>query len=114
MGKRLCLVLACFVMAVGMAFAQKTVSGTVLDSSTGEPVIGAAVMVKGTSIGIATDVNGKFTLKNVPEDATLLHISYLGMKTKEPAIKSVMQIFLDTDVKMTDEVMVVAFGEQTK
>ena len=114
MGKRLCLVLACFVMAVGMAFAQKTVSGTVYDSSTGEPVIGAAVMVKGTSIGIATDVNGKFTLKNVPEDAKLLHISYLGMKTKEPAIKSVMQIFLDPDVKMTDEVMVVAFGEQTK
>ena len=114
MGKRLCLVLACFVMAVGMAFAQKTVSGTVYDSSTGEPVIGAAVMVKGTAIGAATDVNGKFTIKNVPNSAQFIHVSYIGMHTQEVAIQPVVTINLNPDTETLDEVMVVAYGTAKK
>ena len=86
MGKRLCLVLTCFVMAVGMAFAQKTVSGVVLDAQTAEPIIGAAVMVKGTAVGAPTDIYGRFTINNVPEGHKILKVTYLGMKDKETAI----------------------------
>lgn len=115
MGKRLMLFISCLVLSAGMAFAQKTVSGTVLDEATGETVIGATVTVKGyPGIGAATDINGKFTIKNVPNEAKFVHVSYLGMKTKEVAIKNLMQIFLEPDTKLVDEVMVIAFGQQTK
>lgn len=114
MGKRLCLVLACFVMAVGMAFAQKTVSGTVLDAHTAEPIIGAAVMVKGTAVGAPTDVYGRFTIKDVPEGAKILKVTYLGMKDKEVAIKANVKIYMEQDAQAVDEVMVVAYGSQKR
>ena len=63
------------------AFAQQTVSGTVTDA-TGETVIGVTVMVKGTTNGVATDISGKYALKNVPADATIV-FSSLGYKTVE-------------------------------
>ena len=92
MGKRLWLALICLMMTASMAFAQKKVSGVVLDMQTGEPVIGAAVMVKGTAVGAPTDVNGRFTINNVPEGAKILKVTYLGMKDKEAAIKDGMKI----------------------
>lgn len=68
------------IIAIG-AYAQgKTVSGTVLDKS-GESVIGASVVVKGTTNGTITDFDGKFTLSNVPNDASL-EISFVGFKTQ--------------------------------
>ena len=62
----------------------KRITGTVVDA-TGEPVIGATVMQKGTSNGTITDVNGKYTI-NVPAGATLV-ISYIGFGTQEVAAK---------------------------
>ena len=68
--QRLFFVALLSVLAVG-AFAQsKTVSGTVLDK-TGESVIGASVVVKGTTNGTITDFDGKFTLQNVPDNGTI-------------------------------------------
>lgn len=68
------------IIAIG-AYAQgKTVSGTVLDKS-GESVIGASVVVKGTTNGTITDFDGKFTLSNVPNNASL-EISFVGYKTQ--------------------------------
>jgi hypothetical protein len=83
--QRLFFVALLSVLAVG-AFAQsKTVSGTVLDK-TGESVIGASVVVKGTTNGTITDFDGKFTLTNVPESGTI-EISFVGYKTVNVAVK---------------------------
>ena len=67
MGKKILFLLVCALMSVNMVFAQTSqVVGTVIDSETGEPLIGAQVKVEGTTIGALTDLDGKFTLKNLP------------------------------------------------
>ena len=115
MRNRLLFFLTCMMLSASIAFAQKTVTGQVIEAATGEPVIGAAVKVLGTSLGQATDVNGQFKIANVPDAAKTLLVSYLGMKDKEVAIKSSdMKIYLEIDVKAIDEVFVVAYGTATK
>lgn len=69
------------------AFAQnKTITGLVVDGN-GESIIGASVLVKGTTNGIITDIDGKFTLNDVPE-AGVIQISYIGYKTQEISAKN--------------------------
>ena len=114
MGKKLCLILTLCLMSVGMAFAQKEVSGTVYEAATGDPIMGATVRVQGTSIGATTDMNGNFTIKNVPNEATSLLVSYLGMQDADVAISHNMKISLKEDTKLLDEVFVVAYGTATK
>lgn len=98
-----------------MAFAQQKVTGSVIDVETGEPVIGASVVVKDAGgIGAATDMNGNFTIQNVPNSAKLLTVSYLGMATKEVAIKPTLKIYLESANKMLKEQIVVAFGTATR
>ncbi|WP_455627893.1 carboxypeptidase-like regulatory domain-containing protein [Parabacteroides chinchillae] len=63
---------------------QKTISGKVVDEN-GEPIIGANIVVKGTTIGIITDINGEFTLQ-VPSDQSILEISYIGYKSVEISV----------------------------
>lgn len=75
--KRLSFLLGLLLICGGLA-AQKRVSGVVTDSK-GEPVIGAQVTVKGTSISVITDVDGRFFLENVPEDAVKISVKSLGM-----------------------------------
>ena len=101
-------------MSVGMAFAQKTVSGTVYEAETGEPAIGATVRVTGTSVGTVTDIYGNFTMNNVPGDATTVTVSYVGMETQEVAIKPNMKIYMQSTAADLDEVIVVAFGTTKK
>ena len=101
-------------MSVGMAFAQKTVSGTVYEAETGEPAIGATVRVTGTSLGSVTDIYGNFTINNVPGDATTLTVSYVGMETQEVAIKPNMKIYMQSTAAALDEVVVMAFGTTKK
>ncbi|MCM1050917.1 MAG: TonB-dependent receptor [Paenibacillus sp.] len=92
--------------------AAAKVTGEVLDA-TGEPLIGASVMVKGTSEGVATDIDGRFTL-NVPMGATLV-VSYVGYKTQEVNVNSDnLVITLADDTAMLDEVVVVGYGTQKK
>lgn len=90
--------------------AQVTVTGTVLDDI-GEEVIGATVLEKGTSNGIATDTNGKFTLKVKSAKATLL-VSYVGFQTKEVAVngRKTLNISLVPDSKLLNETVVVGYG----
>ncbi|WP_373724621.1 carboxypeptidase-like regulatory domain-containing protein, partial [Bacteroides heparinolyticus] len=88
-----------------------TVNGLVVDA-TGEPVIGASVVEKGTSNGIVTDLDGKFTL-NVKPGATL-KISFIGYQPQEVKATPTMKIVLKEDTELLDEVVVVGYGTQKK
>lgn len=92
----------------------KTVSGTVVDAN-GEPIPGATVVVKGTTTGTITDMDGNFTVFGVPEDATL-QFSFVGMKTVEVAVgeKSSFNIVLQEETLGLDEVVVIGYGVQKK
>lgn len=92
----------------------KKVTGIVLSEEDNSPVIGANVVIKGTSSGTITDTDGKFTLTNVPASAKTLQISYIGMKTQEVAIRPTLKIILQPNTQMIDEVMVVAYGTSKK
>ncbi len=96
------------------AFAQKTVSGTVVDAA-GETIIGASVIVKGTSTGTVTDFDGNFTIQNVPESGNLV-ISYVGYRTQTIAVagKNQLKVTLEEDKQLLDEVVVVGYGVQRK
>lgn len=101
--------------AVSMAFAQQKVTGVVIESETGEPVVGASVIVKGANgVGAATDINGKFTIANVPSNAKTLTVSYIGMKSKDVTIKPNLKVYLDSDAKALSEQIVIAYGTATK
>ena len=102
------------VLCTSSAMAQKKVTGTIVDAA-GEPIIGASVMVKGTSNGSVTDFDGNFTINNVPEDATLV-FSYVGYRTQNLSArgKSNFQISLEEDKQLLDEVVVVGYGVQRK
>ncbi len=103
------MILTCIIASVGLSVAQTTrVSGTILDD-TGETVIGASVVAKGTTVGTVTDVDGNFSL-NIPSDKKTLVISLIGMKTKEVAAGTDLEIILENDSKLMDEVLVVAYG----
>ena len=82
------------------------VTGVVISEEGNEPVVGASILVKGFSQGVITNVNGEFTLTNVPNDARTLIISFVGMKTQEVAIKPQLRIIMSNDSQMLDEVIV--------
>ena len=79
--QRLFLVALFSVLAIGAAAQSKTVSGTVTDK-TGETVIGASVVVKGTTNGTITDIDGKFTISHVPDNG-IIQVSFVGYKTQD-------------------------------
>ncbi len=97
------------------AFAQTTVNGLVIDNNR-EPVIGASVLVKGTTTGTATDFDGRFTLK-VPEGNSILVISYVGCETREIAANSPelqSGIVMRENVQNLDELVVIGYGSVKK
>lgn len=99
-------------ISISLVTAQvANVSGIVVSAEDGEPIIGASILVKGTTTGTITDVNGKFNFSNLPTSATSLIVSYVGMKSQEVQIqKNVMRIELATDTEVLDEVIVTAMG----
>ena len=105
--------LLCFALG---AHAQGgiAVSGQVTDEA-GEGVIGASVMVKGTSNGTVTDLDGNFTIQNVPENGSIV-VSYVGFHTQTIPVagKSQFNITLEEDKQLLDEVVVVGYGVQRK
>ena len=113
MKQRLTMFMISLFLFAGSALAQTKVSGTVLSQEDGQPIIGAAVKVEGTSTGMLTDVNGRFNIV-LPEGKNQLEITYLGFESKKVTAKNGMRVFLKTDAKMVDEVIVVAFGQQKK
>lgn len=109
MVKKLTLMFACLFLSMGMAMAQTQASGTVISSEDGQPVIGATVMLVGSSSnGTMTDYDGKFTL-SVPANAKL-RISSVGMKTREVTAGRDMKVVLDPEDTALDEVVVTALG----
>ena len=90
-----------------VAFAQ-TATGLVKDK-TGEPMIGVNVLVKGTTNGTITDFDGKFSIPDVPSNATLV-VSYIGYLTKEVKTGKDLVIVLEEDNKTLDEVVVIGYG----
>ena len=100
MSKRFLSFLAFCLVTVSMAFAQTKVTGTVMDVETGEPVVGASVIVKGSDgLGAATDINGKFTIQNVPGTAKLLTVSHQHVG---PTFCTYVIFFNGTDKKQID------------
>jgi len=107
-----------FLVAILMSchlIAQNTVTGTVIDGSDNSPMIGVSVMVKGTSVGVITDINGNFSVK-VPSGKNVLVFSSIGYKTQEVSIsgKRTVKVILQQDTKVLDEVVVVGYGTMKK
>ena len=111
MGKRIHLFLLALAIGVIQGAAQvTTVRGIVTTEEDGESVIGASVIVKGTSLGTVTDVNGRFELSGFPPSATRLLISYISLMAKEVAIAPQVSVTLKSDTHLLDEVVVTALG----
>lgn len=112
--KKLSLLIGLLAISVLTLFPQQTrvITGTVTSAVEGEgPLAGVTVLVKGTTIGTATDVNGKYTL-NVPVDAKTLVFSFIGMKTLEVEIagRSVVDVVMESETVGLSEVVVTALG----
>ncbi len=92
----------------------RTITGTVTDQN-GDPVIGASVVVKGTTLGTITDVQGNFSLANVPEDGVLV-FSFVGMRTQEIPVegRTVFTLMMEEDIIGMEEIVVVGYGTQKK
>ncbi len=102
--------------SVMAAQSNVTVSGTVTDAS-GEPLAGVTVLVKGSSIGSATDIDGQFAVKlPAPIAGKVLNISYIGYVPQSVTLKSdaPLAIILEEDSKNLEEVVVVGYGTQKK
>ena len=107
--------MAFLVIGIGLVNAQiSKVTGHVTSEEDGLPVVGASVLVKGTTVGTVTDIDGNFTLTNVPSSAKTLMISFIGFRTQEVAVKSQVNVVLKSDAEVLDEVMVVAYGTAKK
>lgn len=107
-------VLLMFVFVQAIAQQTMTITGNVKDKL-GEPVIGANVVVKGTSTGTITDVDGNFRIPDAPRQATVV-VTFIGYHTREVAVKgnTPLNIVLEEDNQTLDEVVVVGYGVQRK
>ena len=93
---------------------QKTTCSGIVRDETGEPIIGASVMVKGTMMGAVTDLDGRFTLNNVSTGA-IIEISYMGYQTLQTTWNgSDLNLVMKEDTQSLNEVVVVGFGTQKK
>ncbi|MBO7459165.1 MAG: TonB-dependent receptor [Paludibacteraceae bacterium] len=100
-------------LLMGMAVEARVISGTVKDQ-TGETIISASVVVKGTTIGTVTDFDGNYSLE-VPDDAKELVFSYIGMKTQElPITGTTMDVVLAENSEVLEEVVVTGYGTTKK
>ncbi|MBD8491239.1 TonB-dependent receptor [Echinicola sp. CAU 1574] len=103
-------------LANTMVFGQsRTVTGVVSSSADGEPIPGATVLVKGTSVGVATDLDGQYSI-NVPSNGSVLIFSFVGMKSQEAEIgnRSIVNVALESDVQTLTEFVITSYGDQSK
>jgi TonB-linked SusC/RagA family outer membrane protein len=101
--------LLCLLIGISWASAQTNVTGVVISADDGQPIIGASVVVKGTTHGTITDANGKFSL-SVPADNKTLVFSYVGMNKQELEAKPNMRVIMHSNAQQMNEVVVTAFG----
>jgi len=101
------------VLASVATFAQK-VSGVVTSSTDGEPMPGVAIMVKGTSTGVVTDIDGNYSI-NVPADGTLI-FSFIGFSTQEIVVgnQTTIDVVLEEETAMLEDLVVIGYGVQKK
>lgn len=108
-----------FALTLGATLAanaqNRSISGTVLDAAFGDPVPGATVIVKGTTRGTATDIDGKFTLPLQADDQVLV-ISFVGYLTQEVEIgnQTTLTVNLAEDIQSLEEAVVIGYGSQDK
>ena len=117
MKRKLMLLLACLLASIGLVIAQtpKKVTGVVISEEDDQPVVGASVLVKGTTMGTVTDIDGKFTIDKVPSSSRTLKVSYIGMKTQEVPIKTgTIKIVLTPDSEVLEEVVVTGMQKMDK
>lgn len=109
MKRKLTFLLLTFLFGLQCMVAQNIrVSGVVIGEDDGEPVIGASIVVKGTTQGTITNYDGEFSLE-VDRNARLL-VSYVGMRPQELAAQANMRIILQSDSQALDEVIVIGYG----
>ena len=110
-----------FVLLFGMllafslnAFSQDvSVKGTVTEEKTGEPIVGATVTAKGSSIATMTDIDGNFNL-DVPVHIKKLVITYIGMYPVEVDVKPVVNVVMEENTQVLNEVVVTGYGVQQR
>lgn len=110
--KRLLIASLCLISTVGIAFAQnRTITGKVTSGEDSSPLPGVNIVVKGTSRGATSDVNGTYTL-SVPDNAQTLTFSFIGFKTSDVSIgnRSTVDMVLQPDASTLQEVVVTALG----
>ncbi|MFA8435181.1 MAG: SusC/RagA family TonB-linked outer membrane protein [Marinifilaceae bacterium] len=105
------LVFLCSIGIQALNAQPRQITGTVTSAEDGLGIPGASVLVKGTTIGTTTNIDGEYSI-NVPEDATMLYFSFVGMKSQEIAIdgKTVINVVLAAEAIGMDEVVVTALG----
>ena len=111
MKKRLTMFLTCLLLTTAVALAQNKITGTVFEDS-GEPCIGATVMIQGSKQGTKTDIDGHFTI-SVPDGKKLV-ISYVGMVSQTVKAKNGMKVTLQADATQLQEVVAVGMMKQDK
>jgi hypothetical protein len=104
-----------FLVAFGVKARERTVSGNVTSSEVGTSIPGVNVVVKGTSIGTITDIDGNFALL-VPSDESVLVFSYIGLATGEIMVgtRSTIDLTMKPDLTQLNELVVVVYGTQSK
>ena len=115
--KKISVLLTMLLLSIIFAHAQQiSIKGIVIDKKLNEPIIGASVLVQGTTIGTVTNLEGNFSLKNVPKGSELT-VSYIGYTSQNITIngnQTTFKIEMSEDTKTLDEVVVVGFGTQKK
>ncbi len=105
-----------FLLSIGLVLshAQQRIAGTVIDES-GEALIGVNVLIKGTSTGTVSDIDGAYVL-DVPDAATILVFSYTGYASEEVVVgnRPLIDLTLKADAKLLDEVVVIGYGTAAK
>jgi len=112
---RLIMFLFLFFAFAVTGFAQSVIQGEVLDEASGEPLVGVSVVIRGTPVGVVTDINGKFSLQ-IEKNETL-EITYIGYLKSTVNVKQgnpYVRIKLAVDLQQLDEIVVVGYGVQTK
>ncbi len=110
---RVALLSLCLLAGMTLSAAPLTVSGTVTQASDGEPLVGVSILIKGTSQGTTTDIDGNYTLK--VDEGAILQFSYVGFTTREIKVTSDrLDVALLEDTEVLDEVVVVGYGVQKK
>jgi TonB-linked SusC/RagA family outer membrane protein len=101
--------------AAAFAIQQQILTGTVTDATSGDPVIGANVIIEGTTIGVITDENGKFSI-DIPSPSVNILVSFIGYNTERVQVsgQTTIAVKLVPDITKLDEVVVVGYGTQKR